>query len=78
VVSDSTQRGLVAAKRIFEIRNELDIQIEQTHLILNRVSNSEIPAALRVEIEKMEIPILGIVPANEELVNFEFALPKIP
>ncbi len=73
VVSDPTQRGLVAARRILEIRNELDIRIENAYLILNRLPNGEVPAALMAEVEKMDIPFLGAIPADTDLVNFEFS-----
>jgi arylsulfatase len=66
VVSDPTQRGLVAAERIAGFRNELDIHIENTYLILNRL-NGEMPAPLRERVEQMDIPLLGVVPADAEL-----------
>jgi CO dehydrogenase maturation factor len=72
VVSDPTQRGLVAAERIAGFRNELDIHIENTYLILNRL-NGEMPAPLRERVEGMDIPLLGVVPANAELLEFEFS-----
>ncbi|MGB3714560.1 MAG: AAA family ATPase [Candidatus Promineifilaceae bacterium] len=72
VVSDPTQRGLVAAERIAGFRNELDIHIENTYLILNRL-NGEMPAPLRERVEQMDIPLLGVVPADAELVEFEFS-----
>ena len=72
VVSDPTQRGLVAASRIAAIRNELDIRIENTYLILNRLVAS-MPPALENEINKMGIPLLGTIPADQELSNFEFS-----
>ena len=72
VVSDPTQRGLVAAQRIAGFRNELDIDIENAYLILNRV-NGPLPAELEEFIEKMDIPLLGVVPADDELASFEFS-----
>ncbi len=71
IVTDPTQRGLVAAERIAGFRHELDIQIENAHLILNRLPG-ELPAPLRDRITSMEIPLLGIVPADTRLVEFEF------
>jgi CO dehydrogenase maturation factor len=62
----------VAAERIAGFRQALDIHIENTYLIINRL-NGEMPAPLRERIEQMEIPLLGIVPANSELVEFEFS-----
>ena len=37
VVSDPTQRGIVAAERIASFRHDMDINIENTYLILNRL-----------------------------------------
>lgn len=72
VITDPTQRGLVAAERIAGFRTQLDIHIENTYLILNRL-NGEIPDALQARINEMDIPLLGVVPANGELVEFEFS-----
>lgn len=72
VVTDPTQRGLVAAQRIAGFRNELDIHIENTYLILNRL-NGEMPVALQERIDEMDIPLLGVIPADEDLIEFEFS-----
>jgi CO dehydrogenase maturation factor len=71
IVSDPTQRGIVAAQRIAAFRNEMDIRIEHAYLIINRLSGP-MPSALQSEIDKLDIPLLGIVPADMELSNFEF------
>jgi CO dehydrogenase maturation factor len=72
IVSDPTQRGLVAAERIASFRNELDIDIENAYLILNRLSGP-MPPDLEGFIKKLGIPLLGVVPADEELARFEFS-----
>lgn len=72
IVSDPSQRGLVAAERIAGFRNELDIEIENAYLILNRLSGP-LPVALEEQIERMDIPLLGIVPADDELTEYEFS-----
>lgn len=72
VISDPTQRGLVAAQRIARFRHELDIQIEASYLILNRLAGP-MPPALQETVADMEIPLLGVVPADEELAQFEFS-----
>lgn len=71
VVSDPTQRGIVAAERIANMRDELDIRIENTYLILNRLING-IPPALQAKIDEMPIPLLGTIPADDELTEYEF------
>lgn len=72
IVSDPTQRGLVAAQRIADMRKELDIRIENAYLILNRLPG-EMPAGLRDFIAKMDVPLLGTIPADGELTTFEFS-----
>ena len=72
IVTDPTQRGLVAAQRISDLRNELDIRIENAHLIVNRLSG-QMPSTLEEAIQKMPIPLLGVVPADNELMDFEFS-----
>jgi CO dehydrogenase maturation factor len=71
VVSDPTLRGIVAAERIARFRHELDIRIERTYLILNGLSG-EIPAPLQARIEQLDFPLLGIVPHDEAIAEFEF------
>lgn len=71
IVTDPTQRGVVAAQRIADLRNELDIRVENAYLILNRLSGP-IPPALQGAIEKLQVPLLGVVPADDQLMNFEF------
>lgn len=72
IVSDPTQRGLVAAERIASFRHQMDINIEETYLILNRV-RGEVPSPLLARVQQMEIPLLGTVPADERLLEFEFS-----
>lgn len=72
IVSDPTQRGIVAAERIAGFRRELDIRIENAYLILNRI-NGEVPQALKIRLETLDIPLLGVVPADQELAEFEFS-----
>ncbi len=74
VVSDPSQRGIVAAERIASFRNEMDIHIENTYLILNRMPDHQnIPAALQERIDQMDIPLLGVIPADDELTELEFS-----
>ena len=72
IVSDPTRRGLVAAQRIADMRKELDIDIENAHLIINRL-RGEIPPELKAFSDKLDVPLLGTIPANDALAEFEFA-----
>jgi CO dehydrogenase maturation factor len=70
IVSDPTQRGLVAAQRIAELRTALDIRVEHSYLIVNRVRGS-LSDALSPFVEKVDAPFLGSVPEDAELAAFE-------
>ena len=72
IVSDPTQRSLVAAQRIAEVRTELDINIEKAYLIINRLQG-EIRPDQKAFVEKMNVPLLGVVPADDDLTAFEFS-----
>ena len=72
VVTDPTPRGLMAAQRIADMGKDLEIHIEKTWLVLNRVSR-EIPPQVRLQVEETGVPLLGIVPADEGLGDAELA-----
>jgi CO dehydrogenase maturation factor len=73
IVSDPTQRGIVAAERIARFQDELDINIEHTHLIINRVPDGEMPVALQEAVDKLEVPLLGVIPETRGITEFEFS-----
>ena len=72
MVSDPTQRGIVATERIMTIVNDLDINVANVHLIINRVMG-DMPSPLKDRIDKMGVNFLGTVPANNALMEFEFS-----
>ncbi|MBI5823586.1 MAG: AAA family ATPase [Chloroflexi bacterium] len=72
IVSDPTQRGLVTAQRIADMRRELGVNIENAWLILNRL-RSEMPAELEAFTDKMDVPLLGVIPADDDLAQYEFS-----
>jgi CO dehydrogenase maturation factor len=73
VVSDATQRGLVAAQRILDIQKELEINIEKTYLIVNRVPAGQLHPELKKFVDGLGVELLGIIPADDELAAFEFS-----
>jgi CO dehydrogenase maturation factor len=73
IVTDPSQRGAVAARRVGELVTELNIEVGQTHLIINRLPGNEMPPALKTFIDSIEIPILGTIPEDKTLQEFEFS-----
>ncbi len=72
IVTDPTQRGLVAAERIAGFRRELDIQIENAYLIVNGLTGP-MPAPLQAAIDRLDVPLLGTIPRDATLSEFEFS-----
>jgi len=71
IVTDPTLRGLVAAERIIQMQSDLDINIENSYLILNRVVG-EPPDVLLEKIHQLDVNYLGVIPSDEDLMTFEF------
>jgi CO dehydrogenase maturation factor len=71
IISDPTQRGIVAAKRIVDLKDELEINVENSYLILNRVPG-EIPAPLQEQIKSINVPFLGPIPIDENVMNYDY------
>jgi CO dehydrogenase maturation factor len=72
IVSDPTQRGIVAAERIAAFRNDLDIHIENAYLIVNRLMDV-IPETLQARIDQLDLPLLGVIPSSNDLAELEFS-----
>ena len=68
----ANRRGLVAAQRIADMRKEFDINIENAYLIVNRL-RSEMPVELKSFTDKLDVPLLGTIPADDALSTFEFS-----
>jgi CO dehydrogenase maturation factor len=67
VVTEPAYRSIVVANRIASLRHELNIGIDKTWLMVNRV-NGEIPALLMEEIKKIDAELLGMFPTDPEIV----------
>jgi len=72
IISDPTQRGIVAAKRIVELKDELEINVEKAYFILNRVPG-EIPPPIQELINTLEVPFLGPIPMDDNVMNYDFS-----
>jgi CO dehydrogenase maturation factor len=73
IVTDPSQRGAVAAQRVAELVHELDIEIGQVYLIVNRIPGGEMPSPLQSFIDSIGVPVLGVIPDDKTLQEFEFS-----
>ncbi len=75
IVSDGSPIGIRAAKRINELRESLEINVEEAYLLLNRATD-EIAAALEDEIADSGLELLATIPMDANLT--EFSLQRRP
>ena len=71
LVTDPTQRGLIAARHMAQMVPELEIGVGRVYLIVNRLRDG-MPAALAEAIEGSGLELLGTVPDDPAMAEFEF------
>lgn len=74
VVSDPSARGILTAKRISELTGPLAIDVKKKCLVVNRVpepASDELMAKIKETVESTDMPLGGILPASDELVQQE-------
>ncbi len=69
LVSDQSPIGIRSAGRINEMRDALQINVGEAHLLLNRV-DGEPHEAILDEIEKTGLNLLGTVPLDDRLMQY--------
>lgn len=70
LVSDGSLRGMVAAEAMLAISKELEVNVRNTYLLVNRIIG-ELPPALRVKAEALGVPLLAVLPYDPLLVEFD-------
>jgi CO dehydrogenase maturation factor len=70
LVSDASMRGMTAAESMLVLSKELEINVRNTYLLVNRVIG-EMSPAIRAKAEAMGVPLLAAVPYDPLLVEFD-------
>lgn len=71
IISDPTKRGIDAAKRIAQLSRELNLDIKNIYVIVNRVADGQIPPSLKKNIEDAGLEVAGWVPQDEMISQFD-------
>jgi len=69
-ISDPTQRGILAARRIRDLARELKLDIKKEHVIINRV-NGRLPPSVKDAVEGAGLNLAGCVPDDELISHFD-------
>lgn len=73
IISDPSQRGLVAARRVADLIDELNITVKQAHIILNRLPTPDVPPPLLKTLQSIGVPLLAIIPEDRNLQTLEYS-----
>ena len=70
LVSDCSRRGVQAAGRIAQLIKECNMHPRQVGLIVNRAPDGKLNEGTREEIEKQGLHLLGVVPQNDTVYEY--------
>ncbi len=70
ITSDSSARGIRSAGRIRELVENLNLDIKKMYLVVSRVNEGSINA-LMPEIEKTGLELIGAIPADEQVMEYD-------
>ena len=71
LVSDCSRRGVQAAGRIAQLIKECNMHPRQVGLIVNRAPDGKLNEGTREEIEKQGLLLLGVVPQNDTVDEYD-------
>ncbi len=71
LITDPTQRGLITARQMADMVPDLEIGVQHVYLIVNRLRGA-MPAPLATAIEEMDLDLLGTIPEDPAMAEFEF------
>ena len=71
LVTDPTQRGLITAQHMRDMVPELEIGVGHVYLVVNRL-RGEMPAPLAQAVERTGLELVGTVPEDLAMAEFEF------
>jgi len=77
LVTDPTQRGLITAQQMAEMVPGLEIGVGRIYLVVNRLrpvnGRLELPPPLAEAVERTGLDLVGLIPEDPGLAEFEFA-----
>lgn len=71
LVSDASRRGIQAAGRIGHLIKEMDMKVSNVKLIVNKAPNGELSDGLKEEIAIQELDLLGVIPQDQMVYEYD-------
>jgi len=72
LVTDTSQRGVTAARRIVDMIPGLEVNIANTYIVVNRVIGDHLPEPLAAAVEATGARLVGTIPSDDQMTEFEF------
>jgi CO dehydrogenase maturation factor len=73
LVSDCSRRGIQAAGRIAEMIGQLDMQVKQVYLIVNRAPGGRLEPEIEAEIKQQNLNLIGVIPQDDQVYYYDAA-----
>jgi len=73
LVTDTSQRALIAVRRIVEMVPGLDVHVEDMALVVNRVAGGELSPAWSAAIADLGVKLAGIIPDDPLMAEYDSA-----
>jgi CO dehydrogenase maturation factor len=73
MVSDCSVRGVHTTGRISALADEVQLEVKERGLIVNRVPDGELPSVVRREVEATGLPLLATVPLDSNIAALDAA-----
>ncbi len=70
IVSDYSRRGIVTARRIWDLARDLDLQMGKAYLIIDRAP-PVLEEHLAEQVDELPMALLGTIPVDEKIGEFE-------
>jgi CO dehydrogenase maturation factor len=72
LVTDLSQRGVIAVKRIIDMVPTLDVNVEKMYLVVNRLIGDKLPAPMAAAIQSLDVELVGTIANDAVMAEFEF------
>ena len=70
--TDPSLRGLIAAARINDMADELELNISRRYLVVSRLANG-LPESMSREIDRLGLELIGTVPYDDQVSEHELS-----
>ncbi|MDF1513985.1 MAG: AAA family ATPase [Anaerolineae bacterium] len=72
LVTDLSQRGVIAVKNIIDMVPTLDVNVGHMYLVVNRLMGDQLPPAIASTIANLNIELAGTIANDNVMMEYEF------